>query len=337
MVARVRRIGARGGRYGAMATVGGYAGNRLVKDFYPAARDMVKRGMNKVWADSTPSHAASAAPTTYQHDTKTMYKRRRAPKRVRRVARKQARVFQKNMANLLGCKRVVDNQYLSTSSSVSNQAFYPISFLDVTDMNKIFGLFAVEGSPTVTYDLSASGNTPLELFVRNIRFEVEIKNIATALSFVDLYYYYPRKDLPLGVNNYIAQSFGSGSGGNYNAAGVVASTGTVSNSINGVTPFDFPGFTENFVIYRSRRVMLQPSQSFSFDVKARPGNQSVRDWYLINQRRNITTGVIIVAQGETVAGGTAATSLVMHRQVFVTAFKNGGKGATSETYIGTGL
>lgn len=297
----------------------------------------MKRRANRQ-ADQTPSNTTTGPPTTFQHDNKTSYKRRRAPKRVRRRAQRDARKFENNMSTLMGCKRLVDNNYNIITGAANQQTVFGLNFMDTADMQKVFGLFSVEGSPTTTYDLNNLNTQSNEILIKRLRCEIELKNTSSNLAFVDLYYWYPRKDCTFQASSAIGGNFGVNSGGTFNGSGTLVPNGTVAANINGVTPFDFPSFTENFVVYRVRRVMLQGNQSFSFDLKARPGNQSTKDWYQMVLRRNISSGVMIFVQGEvTATPGTATTSIAIHRQLWVTAYKQGGKGAVSESYVGTGL
>ncbi|AXQ03943.1 capsid protein [Cressdnaviricota sp.] len=325
-------------------------GYKILKDFYkPVRRNIIARidkntrSHNRSTMDSGPSHVRALAPTTYQHDTRLSYKRRRAPRRIRKRAQRVARRFEKNLSTLLGCKRLVLNDYYFSPGTPDRQNVSYLQFMNSLDLAKAFALFGASNDPTsVSYNFNTTEAT--ELLLRNVRAEVEIKNVSNYLGFFDIYYWYPRKDTAYSVNDALFQNvFGAGTGnqntGYFNASNTLTLSTALNINTNGVTPFDYPVFTENFVIYKVRRVMLQGGQSFSFDIKSRPGNQSSKDWFNVQCRKNITSGVIIISQGEvnSLGNGTSEVSYTVHRQLFGTMYRQGGKGATSSTFVGTGL
>lgn len=333
---------------------GGAAGYRLIKDFYkPVKKNIVARINRNTQAVKqikmeAPNSTTTHAPTTYQHDSKTTYRRRRAPRRVRRMARKSFRTFSKNLSNMLGCKRLINNSFDGSNAAGNAQSVLSLSYFTNGTMSQAFRLFGNDipenVPPSAAADLFNGGTAASELIFRNFRCETEVKNISTALAWVDLYYWYPRKDCSSDVISYLQQSQGPGTGNNANNAGFFNGAGTLTNQISlstnllGVTPFDSPAFTENFVVYRTRRIMLQGGQSFSVDMKLRPGNQSTKDWFGNTLRRSTSRGILIYFCGEVDSNTTtAAVQLRAHTQTWATIAKMGAKGPVSQTYLGTGL
>lgn len=329
------------------AAVGsGISGYKVIKDFYKPVRNnivaRINRNTQNVKMDVTPSHTMSGAPTTFQHDTKTTYKRRRAPRRIRKRARRAAKRFEKNLSTLLGCKRLVLNNYAQTVAPASLQTIQYIDFWNREDIVKAFSLFGTDVIPAGAQGFNPDTGIATELLFQRTRMEVEVKNSGTGLIYVDMYYWHPRKDTQFSVQTAIGQPNGATSDQAFatiDSSNVVTPSNTLAMSTMGVTPFDFPQFTENFIVYRTRRVMLQPNQNFSFDLKGRPGNQSSKDWLFMNYRRNISSGVILIASGEINTGGTGTVgpSISYHRQLWATLYKQGGKGAQSQTVVQTGI
>lgn len=287
-------------------------------------------------AGSNPTATRTDAPTTFQHDTRSTYTRRKAPHRVVRRARRAAQQFQKNLATVLGLKSFVNNSYSSAVIPANGQAAEDIPFMNNTTMGNLFNLFGVDGAPTA---ISGVWNTSVvpnnELMVQNYRAEVEFKNTGSSLVYLDLYYYYPRKDTAIAA----AVALNDGQDGTGNGATFVSNvltSSSISKTSMGVTPFQFSAFTENFVVYKTRRIMLQANASASITQKSgRVGNQSNRDWFGLNLRRNCSTGVIAIASTELAgtAGGTVAGSLSWHKQEWVSVYKNGGQGAKTISVV----
>ena len=323
-----------------LAALGARAAVRYGPGIARAGVKFVKKAYNAS-KTQTPSNVKTYAPTTYQRDVKTTYSRKRAPKRVRRRARKSMQMFQKNMSNLLGCKRLVLNDYQSNIGVINRQRMTTLMFMDFNDIQKAFSLYGQDGVPLdLNYNFTTQNAT--ELLFRNIRMEVELSSAANDLQFIDLYYFYPRKDLNFIPSEawFNASNFGEQDGrnaGSFTAAGTITNSTTISINELGMTPFDYPAFTENFIIYKTRRINLSAGQSISFELKARPGNQSSKDWLGVTQRKNITSGVIIISGGTATGTGTSAPGFNIHRQVWSTMYRQGGKGATSKTYVGSGL
>lgn len=316
-----------------------YAGGLRSTDLIAAARTGAKLGK---WAGQmfskrrnngpkreTPSGNVTQNPVTFQRDVITTYKRRPAPRRVRKRAARRQMQFESSLARTLGLKSLVTNSYPALAIPTNGQGFLDIPFVNAATMAKMFGAFQVDG--TIGQQTTFTPNQPtVEIIVKSYRCEVEINNSATILMYIDLYYYYPRKDYTTNVGDLLLElaSVPSQTSAQISNTNVVTSPSTF-NTI-GMTPFNVPSFTENFVVYRTRRVMLQPGQSFTFSQNARKmGNQSNRDWINMTVRRNITTGVVIVASGAVVSNGTGTGILNMHKQEWISGYKNGGLGSQS--------
>lgn len=330
----------RGGRYGTMATAGAAAYG--IRKYFPPTMKAIGRGFRNFKTEMSQGGARvmSNAPVTFQHDTKVTYRRKSAPKRVKRMARKSAQRFEKNMSTLLGCKRLVINDYASIATAANSQSFRTLSFCDNTDIARAFALYSADAVPG-TANFNFNNAIASELLFRNIRMEVELRNNSSDLAYIDLYYWYPRKDMPVTVDATIAQGFGLT--GDQNSGTFQQSTGAVTFSANvattnmGLTPFDYPAFTENFVIYKTRRINLAGNQSCSFDMKSKPRNQSSKDWIGQTYRRNISSGVIIIVSGAVngTGDGSSATNISIHRQLWATLYRQGGKGPVSQTFVQT--
>lgn len=298
----------------------------------------IKKRFSRQSGAANPTRTTNQAPTTYQHDTRSTYTRRRAPRRIRNRARRSFKQFQNNLSTTLGLKSLITNDYNTGSVPAGTQTYFDIPFLDATTMAQLFALYSSDVTPANTSYSFAQSTPPAEIMVKRYRCEIEFKNTGSGLEYIDLYYYYPRKDQSQGAAQALTDTSSSAAANAYN----FGNAGTISQpagmNFMGMTPFNVPQFVENFVIYKTRRIMLQPNQSASISQKSgNIGNQSNRDWIGMQVRRNCTTGIIMIISTEVTSGGTTvASSISYHKQQWISSYRNGGTGSRSVVTVGTG-
>ncbi|AXH77066.1 MAG: capsid protein [Cressdnaviricota sp.] len=313
--------------FGQAASLASYAGRMAGK--FTQRKITSYRNKRSVKSDSTPSGVQTQNPVTFQRDSISTYRRRTAPRRVRKRAARRQNQFESSLARTLGLKSLVTNAYNGINVNANSQGWVDIPFVDRNTVAKLFGAFQVDGAIAAQTTFSLNQPT-VEIIIKSYRCEVELNNTSANLMYVDMYYYYPRKDYATGVQTSIGEigTTASLTGATISNANVI--TNNAPFETLGMTPFNVPSFTENFVVYRTRRVMLQANQSFTFSQSARKmGNQSNRDWIGVQVRRNITTGVLIVASGAVATAGTSTGLIAIHKQEWVSSYKNGGLGSQS--------
>ncbi|AYP28861.1 MAG: capsid protein [Cressdnaviricota sp.] len=320
---------------------GGAIGAYRALKYAPTAAKRINQTVRNLFARSkdTPSGASAGPLTTFQQDTKVTYKRKRAPRRVRIAARKASRRFEKNLTLRTGLKTIITNRYLNIEAADGLQANYDLPFLPSSTINTVFNTVLDSGDlPATTSVTGPAVNTSgSEIMFGRCHQEVEILNAGTGLCFVDLYYYYPRKDLPFTTPTYLSDISAVANTSVYKDNQRIATGGDglrTNLSMNGVTPFMFPNFTENFVIYKTRRVMLQGGQSFSYIMKGGPiGNQTNKDWLGLQLRRKVSSGVLLIGQGTLGTANDATTvgvDLRVHIQEYIGCYKLAGTTTRSQ-------
>nr|UBJ26224.1 capsid protein [Red panda feces-associated circular DNA virus 6] len=274
--------------------------------------------------------------TTFQRDVQTTYNRKRAPMKVRRRARRQHNVFKKHMQNALGCKQLVTNQFGRIENAANNQALYDFSCMDNDRFLQLYKLI----NP-ILEDPNLASSTASEIFIKGVRQEVEVKNLTAFGAYIDLYYYVPRKD----TSSYGLGAMIDDENGNilpstsFAAGGLTPPFGAASLLNLGVTPFQSPSFTENFLVTKVKRVQLAPSATFTLSMGMRKGGtHSNKDWKGFRMRRGISSGIILIAQGEVDTNVDASTKtqpiqLSFHNQTHITASVN--QNNRSVSYIST--
>lgn len=244
---------------------------------------------------------------TYQNDEHTIYRRKRAPKRVRRRHRKVFKNFMYNMDKLQSMKTAVITGFQTVSNTpttaanaqvatgVSIYGYSTNNFASNTEPRNgdIPYIFARENG---AYPTTALGSRKLrfrsavmDITVQNILVGNEAESLGGILN-LDVYHVLCRKD-GTGTSDFVTQ---------WNAAVDEQAAGNLVTAItsyqyDGVTPFDAPGFCSRFVIKRVRKIRLSPGQTFQTQMRD-PGNYvlNMNDILEKSTAGNLTEGYIIL-------------------------------------------
>lgn len=255
-----------------------------------------------------------AAPIGKYQTDHTIYKRRRAPRRVRARARRNFKQWRHNLLRQLPLQVTMFKQsYVISVASDAFQAFQGIllnSWYGSSVANDIQALFA-QGNTLGTSSNAQLGSQSNQydgrLILNKATMEVNISHVTPAgvPAFVDVYEVFCRRDCPQDVLNNAFQT---------NTAHYVTSAGAaLANTIQGVTPFESPYFCRYWKIVRRRRIVLPPNDTVTMFLKSRKqmtinGNdlnlESAGTNGLICGRKGLTMGYLVIA---TQAAGGAST------------------------------
>lgn len=240
------------------------SGMQMARRWAPAAMQ-VARGARRFLktSQSSRSSPSSSVPSavTFQHDARLSYRRKRAPRRVRRRAAKSYKRFVKNESKSLGLiSRVMPNVF-------SPATITPTTFADSQTVYTT-GLFGGISGSVSWGDMFAIANAEAlatkagKLFFRSAQIDMQVRNSSTTNVLVaDIYTVAARKE---GYNE-PGEDWLQGMLNNGVAAGTTASTPTTL----GVTPFDCPGFCSSWVILSKTTYRLSPGNSVYLNLKGR--------------------------------------------------------------------
>lgn len=248
--------------------------------FVPIAATMARRGAYHVgkkignWMNSSSNssssngggeRAAQSVPRalTFQHDSRLSYRRRKAPRRVRRRAAKAMKRFVRMDSKTLGLtSRVFPNMYAPAQIVPTGYADSQTVFTD--------GLYGgISGSATWG-DLWAIANAEAlatdsgMLNFRSARMDFQLRNASTTNVLVaDVYTVVARKE---GYNE-PGEDWKQGLLNENTAAGTTAATPETL----GVTPFDAPGFGQSWLVLSKTTYRISPGNSIYLELKGRKG------------------------------------------------------------------
>jgi len=231
--------------YGAKK-VGSYLGKR-----------MVQSATRKSQSARTSSDVPRAM--TFQHDSMVQYKRRKAPRKVVRRAKRSYKAFLKNEVKGLGLtSRNIPSTFASgllTPTSYNNsQAIYTVGLYGGILNSITWGDLAAIATAESFYEKSG------KLFFRTAILESQVRNnSATAVLVADVYtvaarkesYNDPASDWTLALTN------------------VAVATGTtaVTPLCLGNTPFDAPGFGSSWIVLSKSTYRIGPGNSVYLTLK----------------------------------------------------------------------
>lgn len=247
---------------------------------------------------------------TFQNDEHMIYRRKRAPKGLRKKHRRAFKNFMYNLDKLQSMKTcVIVNSSAQTlvpaSLAVSQIAFgvtlygyAPNTYAaNIAPGNgDIPWIFARENGAYPTADLASRKlrfrSAVMDLTVYNALVGNE-ENAYGGILCLDVYHVLARKDVynaTLGADPVLWWSDAV----REQAAGNMP-TAITSYQFDGVTPFDAPGFGRNWIIKRVRKVRLSPGQTFITQLRD-PGNYTLNMYDVLEQTvgSNLTEGYIIV-------------------------------------------
>ncbi len=248
---------------------------------------------------------------TFQNDEALLYRRKSAPRKVRRRQRRAFNSLMYRMDKLQSMKTALINWY-------SAPAAVPTSWLNgqaVTSVSlygygaNTFAANTNEGNGDMWYIFSREngGDPTAALATRKLRFrsavlDVTVKNVLAGtgegdeggLLILDVYHYVARKNVS---NQFVttgdAASF-------WNACINDQAPGNMpvaitDNLVYGVTPFDASGFGRFVKILKKRRIKLSPGQVYNTQIRD-PGNYILRmdDVFNFRMKGGLTEGLIFV-------------------------------------------
>jgi len=275
--------------------------------------------------------AAEYGNITFQNDEHRLYRRKRAPRRVRKLHKRAFKRFNYMLDKCQGMKTVLIPRTSAMTNTPTNgstaQVVRGITLYGFGDNSTTPGTNNNWDNGDLRYIFTANNNVApaTSLATTKLRFRsavmnLTIKNTATSdasyrdgLCFIDLYHVIARKDgnSPAGTTSGSPATLWSQMIDLQDT--LPAGTIVADNMADGVTPFDAPGFGSLYVIKSSRRVRLSIGQTFSTQIRD-PGNYIITEEDLMTKTHgaNLTEGYIIVAynpSADTSTGIRGAVSL----------------------------
>lgn len=205
------------------------------------------------------SRGVTRAATTFQHDASFLYGRRRAPRSVRRRARRGQKRYMHNLVNGLG-------QKTAAFSAVSNHALTPTT---LTNSQSVFsiGLYGGILNSSTWGDLSEIANNEGmytaqtgKIYFKSAVMEMQVRNNDdTDPLVIDLYEVVARKE---GYN----EPDEDWNDGIFNQASTTGMSSTGTGQL-GITPFDAPGFCSSWLIKNKTRYRVGPGLSIYLQMR----------------------------------------------------------------------
>lgn len=249
---------------------------------------------------------------TFQNDEAMMYRRKSAPRKVRRSRRKAMKNFMYRMDKLQSMKtcKIHWSDFIVTAPSnyfdgqgvkgVSIYGYGTNTYAGNTNTGNgdLWWIFSRENGADPTATLASR-----KLRFRSCVMDLKITNTGgdgatyvDNVAYVDIYHVLCRKDLH---NDSIA----TGDIASYwNACINEQAPGNMptpitNNRLYDVTPFDASGFGRYFKVLKLRRVKISKGQNFNMQIRD-PGNYVLNMEDLLNNdyKSNVTEGLIIVAR-----------------------------------------
>lgn len=249
--------------------------------------------------------------TTFQEDYRTLYSRKRAPRRVRARARRGFQKFTYNLDKTQGMVSTIFNQFQnnSTAPTVSTtgcQAVTGFTMYGVnpsllasdtnSDLWKMFNDF--RGTPLT------SANSAETMRFRAAIMDFQVKNISeTENMFLEVYHVVSRgqmlSDPATDWTNAIALQLGTST----------ATPLTDATSFK-ITPFDAPTFGSYWYIKSRKRFYISVGNTITWQIRDAK-NYVITGGQVFQGRalRNITEGVILVGYGADMAPSAANASV----------------------------
>lgn len=202
-----------------------------------------------------PKKLATKSSISYQFDQSTQYRRRRAPRRLRRRAQKFAKRVNSVINKTLGMKSwIVSNSNETTwvpAGTTTGQAHFGVTMYGCEPDGNIGNgdLFRIAGD--LGFDPGSTTNGSGKIKFRSCVLDLFIQNKISYGLYVDIYHVLCRKDHATYCDPGIIFNQA------VNIASQLSGTNTVSNgNLLGVTPFDAPDFGSTYVIKKKQRILI---------------------------------------------------------------------------------
>lgn len=267
----------------------------------------VRNALHTITRTQTNNEGASGAITT-QKDSMSLYRRRRAPKRVRRKAARRQKVF---VYRQLKQSPKLDNLYtanfnLSSAANAQQLNSFTFGYLRSALVNDDIGEWYEAWQNVIAAD---PRNSSSSLYCAGISYDITITNVSgntsddARASELDIYEFVFRKNLNQDSNDSVAAMYIQGMSDEALLPG--AATKQVVTNL-GWTPFDANQVCKYIVIKSKQRFYLPKDDSISFvkDIKfKRPiridssdfGNSTHSPKFMA--MRGLTRGLLIIHKG----------------------------------------
>lgn len=242
--------------------------------------------------------------TTFQHDASMIYRRKRAPRRVRRRAKRSAANYNHHLVAGLGQKSAV-------FQALVDRNVVPVTLHDAQDIYTVGMFGGVLGSATWGDLAEIASNEGLfnktgKIHFKSCVLETQIKNMSeNDVLLVDVYEVLARRD---GYNEP-----GDDWGEAMTNQTTISSMSSLTATELGCTPFDAPGFGSSWLIRNKTRYRISPGLSIYLqrrDAKDYKFNTSRFEYDAIaadtrvKMFANMSEGFLIVARNSDVDTAT---------------------------------
>lgn len=253
------------------------------------------------------SRGATYGNLTFQNDESVVYKRHRAPKKIRRRHKRAFKTFQYNMDKLQSMKTCIIYErslHTATPTGTSNgQACMGVTMYGYNTNTYAANIDRGNGDMPWIFARENGGYPTADDATRKLRFrscvmEFTVTNELVAgatgdlqgILVLDIYYVIARKN-----NGVTADPAVFWNNSIQNEAAGNMPNAVVSYDRLGVTPFDASNFGRYWLVKKKRRVRLSPGQVFNFQMRD-PGNYTLNMQDILNlkSKANLTEGVILV-------------------------------------------
>lgn len=273
----------RRGTYGALA-MGAVRGGKAIGQWLGRKRARTSGG-----SDGNASRGSAPVGTTFQRDVETSYKRRRAPRRVKRRARKWRRNVNRVLNSDLSVNTFHRRSTASSTALADRQAVFGVSMYGAANTstlhNDLSAVFTALGVPVNT-------TTAKGLF-SNAYMELTITNQSQLAVFIDAYYFVCRKDVPNTMGFTPQDVFANAITVQPNQYG-----GALGFNDLGVTPFDANRFCSHFIITKVVRHQIPPTGNMSLTLRDR------RDRFInstdlngLAYKKGASRGILFISEG----------------------------------------
>jgi len=296
---------------------------------YNAARQVGsyigKKTANYVKSQKSAPRTNVPSAMTFQHDSRVSYRRRRAPKRVRRRAARAQRRFVKQ-----------DSKSLGLNSRVFHQAYAPstITPASFADSQTVFtdGLYGGISGSTTWGNLHAIANAEFlftksgNITFRSAHMDFQLRNTSTTNVLVaDVYtvvarkegYNEPGEDWTQGMLN----------------EGVASGTSSATPITLGMTPFDAPAFGSSWLILSKTSYRISPGNSVYLTLKGRKNVQFNTDRFEYDTTnsvprtqmfRGLSKGIVCVMRNaDPIVGSPSKMGPIDYEVVSVKSYRYG--------------
>ena len=248
------------------------------------------------------------AALTNQNDTISLYKRRRAPRRVRRRARRRYRNFLSKQLRMLPDNTQQFNQVFTNTSTLNAQHFstftlFPMQVgLGVSTNN--FTCHVQEAFDNVLN--AASANASSHIYITGMNYDFTLANVSDKTAELDIYEFVIRKDKTFQPTAAFALTSAYVDANDDEDVLPGAST-KIALSDPGATPFDVNQMSKYVLLKSKQRIYLSAGQATSFvrDIKMRRPvkitSEELHDTSLgsneFTVKAGISRGIIMVHKG----------------------------------------